>query len=234
LNCGRKCRNCLMGKQILVIAPHADDEVLGCGGTIARHAASGDQVHVLVVTQGAPELFSSAVMRQIHEEMRAAHELLGVHSTQILDFPAPKLDIVPGYEIANAVGKVIRDIEPKVVYLPHRGDLHADHAKVHAAALVAARPVNGCSVNQLLCYETLSETDWGIPSGENAFVPTVFVNISDFLEQKLKAMQCYRSQLKSFPDTRSLESLRALARLRGGTVSVDAAESFMLIRQVEK
>src|SRR5690554_5719905 len=128
---------------VLVIAPHADDEVLGCGGTIARHTANGDQVHVLIVTQGVPEIFPPEIMHKTHKEMRLAHKILGVYSTQILGFPAPKLDVVPGYEIADAIGEIIRAIKPETVYLPHHGDLHADHAKVHDATLVAARPING-------------------------------------------------------------------------------------------
>lgn len=219
--------------KVLVIAPHADDEVLGCGGTIARHTAQRDHVIVLVMTHGVPELFPSEYMAQLHKEMHAAHQVLGVQHTSVLDFPAPALDSIPGYKIAAAIHKTIQEFQPAQVYIPHLGDLHSDHAQVYRAALVAMRPINGCSVQRILAYETLSETDWAIPSSESAFVPTVFVDITDYLEQKLHAMECYRSQLKAFPHTRSLESLKALARLRGGTVNREAAEAFMLVRQIE-
>ncbi|MDQ3813972.1 MAG: PIG-L family deacetylase, partial [Armatimonadota bacterium] len=154
----------------------------------------------------------------------------GVASCSFLDFPAPQLDVVPGWRIAAAIGRVIRSCAAEWVYLPHRGDIHADHRAVHDATLVAARPINDCSVRRLLCYETLSETEWAAPS--SAFVPTVFVNITDYLETKLQAMACYRSQLKEAPHARSLQNIEALARLRGATVSLPAAEAFMLVREI--
>lgn len=217
---------------VLVIATHPDDEVLGCGGIMARHAAQGDKVHVLVVTRGVPEIFPPEEIEETRGELRKAHDILGVSSVIFLDFPAPKLDVVPGHELADAISRVIHSLEPKVVYLPHRGDLHADHRAVYHATLVAARPVDNCPVEKLLCYETLSETDWAVPSGEHAFMPTVFVNITDYLELKLTALACYRSQLNAPPHPRSLESIERLARLRGATVGWEAAEAFVLVREL--
>jgi LmbE family N-acetylglucosaminyl deacetylase len=221
-----------MKSKVLVVAPHPDDEVLGCGGTIARHAARGDEVHVLVVTRGAPDIYSWEAVEKGREELRAAHTLLKVSGIHFLDFPAPKLDTIPGYKLADAIGEVIRSVCPNILYLPHRGDIHADHQVVYQAALVAARPINGCSVNQILCYETLSETEWSDPFGDSAFIPTVFVDITDYLDYKLKAMNCYQSQLKQPPHPRSLQVIEALARLRGATVSLPAAEAFMLVREI--
>jgi len=222
-----------MTHRVLVIAPHPDDEIIGCAGTMARHIKAGDTVYVLVVTRGIPALFPDALIQQVRGEMQTAHQLLGVKETRVMDFPAPMLDVTPGYELANAISGVIREFAPDTVYIPHRGDIHADHGKVHLAALIAARPINGCSVRRVLSYETLSETDWAPPTGENAFIPTVFVDITEFLPLKLEAMKCFTSQLKAYPNTRSLESLAALARVRGGTISVGSAEAFMLIRHIE-
>ena len=217
---------------VLIIAPHPDDEVLGCGGVMARHADQGDEVHVLVVTRGAPEIFPPEQIEDTRQELRAAHAVLGVSTVQFLDFPAPKLDTIPGHKLADAIAGVIRSLQPSIIYLPHRGDIHTDHQAVYQATLVAARPINGCSVRQLLCYETLSKTEWAAPFGDDAFIPTVFVDITDYLAQKLKAMDCYHSQLKQPPHSRSLKSIEALARLRGATVSLSAAEAFMLVRQI--
>jgi LmbE family N-acetylglucosaminyl deacetylase len=217
---------------ILVVAAHPDDETFGCGGTMARHAAQGDEVHVLVVTRGSPEMFPTELIETGRRELQAACQILGVSQVHSLDFPAAKLDAVPGYAIADAIGEIIRSLQPSIVYLPHRGDLHADHRAVYLATLVASRPINHCPVRRLLCYETLSETDWSPPTGDDAFVPTVFVDIADHLEQKTRALACYQSQVKPSPHTRSLRSAEALARLRGGTVSVDAAEAFMLVREI--
>jgi LmbE family N-acetylglucosaminyl deacetylase len=220
-------------RNVLVIATHPDDEALGCGGVMARHAAEGDAVHVLVITRGDPELFAPELIEETRAELREAHRLLDVTSVRFLDFPAPKLDTVPGYRLAGAIGQVIREIAPTVVYLPHGGDIHADHRAVYHATLVAARPIDGCPVARLLCYETLSETEWAPPVADQAFIPTVFVEITPYLERKIAAMACYRTQVKPPPHSRALETLEALARLRGATVSVAAAEAFMLVREID-
>ncbi len=217
--------------KIMVIATHADDEILGCGGTIARHTAYGDEVHVLVVTRGAEDIFSAKENAVTRAELKRAHKVVGIKGSYFLDFPAPKLDNVPNHKIADAIKKVLSSVKPSVVYLPHRGDIHVDHKAVYNATLVAARPTRGDYINKLLSYETLSETDWASPSAEDAFVPTVYVDISSHIETKLKAMDCYRSQLKSPPHPRSLDALRALARLRGSTVGFEWAEAFMLVRE---
>ncbi len=217
---------------VLVIATHADDEVLGCGGVMARHADMGDEVHVAVVTRGIPEVFPPEYVDEIFRELQAAHQLLGGSGIHFLDFPSPQLDTVPGYALADAIRKLIFKLQAEVVYAPYQGDLHGDHQAVYQAALVASRPINGCPVRRLLCYETLSETDWASPFGNSTFTPTVFVDISDYLGRKLEAMQCYRTQLKAPPHSRSLQSLEALARVRGGTVSMEAAEAFMLVREI--
>ena len=220
--------------QVLVIAPHQDDEILGCGGVMARHVNEGDTVHLLIITRGIPEIFPPEQIGETRQELYAANKLLGVSSFHFLDFPAPGLDGVPSYKIADAISIVIRAKQPQIVYLPHRGDIHSDHRIVFDATLVAARPINNCPVKKLLCYETLSETEWAPPFSNDAFIPTVFVDISNFLKSKLKAMACYQSQLKNSPHSRSLQSIEALARIRGGTVGVPAAEAFMLVRDIIK
>jgi N-acetylglucosamine malate deacetylase 1 len=221
-----------MKNKVLVIAPHLDDEVLGCGGTIARYVAHGDEVHILVITYGDPEIYPPEEELQTRQELKAAHEILGTSSVQFLDFPAPKLDTFPGYKLADAVSGIIRSLQPDILYLPHRGDIHADHRVVYQAGMVAARPINACSVRQIFCYETLSETEWASPFGDEAFIPTVFVDITNYLEQKLKAMACYHSQIKESPHPRSLQAIAALAQLRGSTVSLPAAEAFVLVRDI--
>lgn len=219
---------------VLVIAAHPDDEVLGCGGVMARHVSQGDTVHVLVMTRGAPDLFTAEQVERTRQELRAAHQILGGTNVQFLDFPAPKLDVVPGYELADAISRVIRSLRPTILYIPHRGDIHSDHRAVYLATLVATRPIDDCPVQRLLSYETLSETEWASPRGDDAFVPTMFIDITDYLDQKLQAMACYRSQLKEPPHSRSLRSIRALAHLRGGTAGLQAAEAFVLVREIIK
>lgn len=217
---------------VLILAPHADDEVLGCGGTIARHAAEGDSVTVIVATRGIPELYSDEEMERIRGEARKAHALLGVSETRFFDFPAPALDTVPRYRLATAIGDVIRETQPRTLYIPHHGDIHSDHLHVHHAALVAARPLASCPVRRILAYETVSETEWAPPHSDAPFFPTCFIDISDHLANKLKAMSCFESQIKEPPNARSLRTIEALARYRGATIACDAAEAFIIIREI--
>jgi LmbE family N-acetylglucosaminyl deacetylase len=179
-----------------------------------------------------PELFSQASVDMSREELSRAHQILGVASVRFLDFPAPSMDVIPGYLIADAIRSVLTEVRPDIVYLPHHGDIHGDHRATNLATRVAARPNGSMNVPRLLSYETLSETEWGNPIGSDAFQPTVFVDISKHLGDKIKAMQCYESQLQASPNARSLEAITALAIYRGHTVNLPAAEAFMLIREI--
>ncbi len=219
--------------KVLVLAPHPDDEVLGCGGVIARHAAAGDHVEVVVATHGIEELYPREMISGVRAEALKAHKILGVANTRFWDFPAPALDTVPRYKLASAIAGVIRETQCECFYVPHHGDIHSDHLQLHMAALVAARPLADCPVRRILAYETLSETEWAPPQNDAIFYPTVFIDISAHLETKLQAMSCFGSQVKPPPSARSLRNIEALARYRGSTIARDAAESFMLIRQIE-
>ena len=189
-------------------------------------------MHVLVITRGIPALFRDEEIRTTRRELAKAHQLLRVESTRFLDFPAPKLDVVPAHQLADAIRAVITELRPDTVYIPHYGDIHSDHRAAYEAGLVAARPVDGCSITRIFSYETLSETEWSPPLPGCAFIPNVFVDISPYLELKIQAMACYCSQLRDFPHSRSLVSLRALAAVRGSSVGLEAAEAFMLVREV--
>lgn len=217
---------------VLVLAPHPDDEVLGCAGTIARHVAAGDCVRVVVATRGTIELYSDEQVAFTRQEALKSHALLGVHETRFFEFPAPALDTVPRYKLASAIAKVLTEWQIETLYIPHHGDIHSDHFHLHHAALVAARPLAQCPVRRILAYETLSETEWAPPQKDAVFYPTVFIDISEHLQKKLDAMQCFESQVKPPPNARSLQNIEALARYRGATVASHAAESFMLIREI--
>jgi N-acetylglucosamine malate deacetylase 1 len=216
----------------LVLAPHPDDEVLGCGGTMARIAAAGGHVEVAVVTRVRPPRFSSDQADQVRAEAEAAHTVLGVARTHFLDLPAAELDRVARADINQAIAEVVAAARPDTLFVPFVGDLHFDHGLVFDAALVAARPRGRDYPARILAYETVSETNWSAPSLSPAFHPNVFVDISDHLDTKLRAFACFRSQCQPSPDERSLETLRALAVVRGSTVTRAAAEAFVLIREV--
>lgn len=221
-----------MSERIVVVAPHPDDEVLGVGGTIARLASAGREVHVVVVTKGMPPHFEEQLVATARREAKAAHEMLGVAGTHYLDLPAAALDITPHRDVNASLGAVIGDLRPEVLFLPFGGDIHLDHQLVFLSGLVASRPHGSWHPRAIYAYETLSETNWNAPYVTASFVPTTYYDISAHLETKLRAMQCFASQLRAFPHERSTDALRALAMLRGSTVGLHAAEAFVLVRQV--
>jgi len=213
--------------RIIVFAPHNDDEVLGVGGTIAKYSASGHEVFVCEVTRGD----SDETVNMIRSEALNAHKILGVKETIFLDFPVVQLRETPLKDINFELLKVVEHIKPNIAFIPHKGDMHIDHAVVSNSAMVALRPINSVNVNAIYAYETLSETEWNIPTVDNAFIPNVWSNITGFIDKKKQAMNCYKSQIKEPPHPRSNEIIEALAKLRGSTIGVAYAESFMLVRE---
>jgi len=221
-------------KKVLVIAPHPDDEVLGCGGTIKKLTSSGAEAVVVIASRGKAGLYSEERIMNVRNQAIEAHKVLGVKETIFYDFPAPELDLVSVSELSAALAGTIHDIRPDTVFLPHRGDIHHDHRAVFNAGLVASRPVNNCSVRNIFTYETVSETEWAPPFGDDAFIPQLFVDITDEFSSKIEAIRCYVSQIREFPNPRSARSLEALANHRGSTVNVAFAEAFMIIRMIQK
>lgn len=219
--------------RVLVIAPHPDDEIIGVGGTIAKRTRAGDEVYVCIVTKGQQPLFDPAFIEQGRKECREADSKLGVKETIFLDFPAVMLETVPRYEFNGKIAEVVQRLKPDEVYIPHRGDMQLDHQLVVDAAMVAVRPRGNCYPKRVYAYETLSETGWNIPNTVNEFIPTVYEDISDTLAAKLEAMNVFRSQLAPFPAARSIGAIEALAKYRGATVNVTAAEAFSLVREVK-
>lgn len=219
--------------KILVFAPHPDDEVLGVGGTIAKKVAEGNEIYVCIVTKGYPPLFDESFIQQGREECKEADRILGVKETIFLDFPSVKLETIPRNEFYGKIREVVQTIKPDEVYIPHRGDMQLDHQIVADACMVALRPKYEHAVKRIYAYETLSETGWNIPNIVNEFIPVVYENISDFIEKKIEAMKTFRSQLEVFPNARSIGAIEALARFRGATVMVEAAESFSLVREIK-
>ena len=219
--------------KVLVIAPHPDDEIIGVGGTIAKRTKEGDEVYVCIVTKGIEPLFREEIIEQGRRECREADALLGVKETIFLDFPAVMLENVPRYEFNGKISEIVQKIKPDEVYIPHRGDMQIDHQMVVDAAMVALRPKYEHAVKRIYAYETLSETGWNIPNTMNEFIPTVYEEITETFDMKLRAMEKFQSQLAEFPAARSIVAIEALARFRGATINVLAAEAFCLIREIK-
>ena len=220
--------------KVLVFAPHPDDEVLGVGGTIAKRTLAGDTVRICVVTRGAEPLYTKEAADETIMEASNADRILGVSRVTYLNFPAAMLDMIPAYKINGDVAKVVREFQPDEVYIPHRGDMHLDHKIVADAVMVAVRPKGKHIVKRVYSYETMSETGWDAPNQQNEFIPNVFEDITSTLRQKAEALEIIKSQMAEFPAARSIYAVTALAMYRGAVVNCEAAEAFMLIREVKE
>jgi len=217
---------------ILVIAPHADDEILGVGATIAKYISEGHNVYVCIATKGYAPWFSDKLVETILKEATECHKLLGVKGTFYLDLPAAMIETINRNEINENLYEVVDRVKPDIVFIPHHGDMQKDHQIIAEASMVVLRPKYQHRVKAIYSYETLSETEWNIPHAANTFIPNVYIDVSDYMMQKLEAMKLYHSQLSDFPNPRSLIAMEALAKYRGSTINVRAAEAFVLIRQI--
>ena len=217
---------------ILVIAPHRDDEILGVGGTILKRKARGDNVSVCVVT-AQEGMERKPLAARTHQEMEEVFRYCGIDHYYGLPFSAVILENYSRKDINKAILDVVVACKPEEVYVPHWGDMQKDHQIVTEAAMVALRAKYNHAVKRIYAYETLSETGIHYPSVDKAFIPNVYEDISDYLEKKKKALSMYKAQIGDFPNLRSAEAVEALAKLRGATVNVKAAEAFALIREVK-
>jgi LmbE family N-acetylglucosaminyl deacetylase len=219
-------------KSVIVIAPHPDDETLGCGGTLLRHKAEGDKVHWLIITGISEKLgFSADRVSSRKAEIDKVSESYGFDSVHSLSFPAAGLDQIPLNEIVEAISSVFKEIRPNIVYLPHRGDVHTDHGVVFDSAAACTKWFRYGHVNRVLAYETLSETGFGIDPNTRGFEPNVYVNIEPYLERKLEIFEIYEGEGGVFPFPRSEKTIRALSSLRGSSAGFISAEAFMLLRE---
>lgn len=227
---------------IAIIAAHMDDEVLGCGGTIAKYNIEGHDIHVLVLTDSCSAGHRNVLGSQgtvIQEEIitgkkaefLTAMEMLGGYkSWKICNFPDMRLDTVPHVELNKAIESFIDEVQPEMIFTHHPGDINLDHRKVFESTIVAARPVPGCPVKKVLCYESMYNNEWfGQP-----FVPNTYVDITDTLNVKIEAMEKYKSEIQEYPSPRSMRNLIYLAYAHGSAVGMNRAfEAFILVRSIE-
>jgi len=221
-------------RSLLVVVAHADDEALGCGGTIARHVVEGDAVCVVFMTDGVGSrgLDRSDELQCRNQARDLALRALGVTHWHALDFPDNRMDSVPLLDVVQALEPIIEQVQPTRVYTHHHGDLNVDHRITHQAVMTACRPLPGSSVREIMTFEVLSSTEWATP-GVAPFVPNAFVDISNYLPKKLQALAAYDMEMRPAPHSRSVSHVEALARHRGNCVGLEAAEGFELVRVVE-
>ena len=220
-------------KKILVVAPHADDESLGCGGTILKHISEGDEVHWLLVTgMSTDDGYNENLVRKRSAEINKVAKCYGFKSTIELMFPPASLEEISKKNIISQIGSIVNSIEPEVVYTVYRNDAHSDHAVVYDSVIAATKSFRYPFIRRILAYETMSETDFGLKPEDGGFKPNVYINITNYLETKLNIIAMYKSEIGDFPFPRSREALEALAKVRGVQCSAQAAEAFMLIKEI--
>lgn len=221
-----------MGNTILVIAPHPDDEVLGCSGTILKHIAAGDSVHWCIASTMDESSFDAKRIAKRQEEIQTVKDMLGFATVIQFDFAATTLDTISKSDFVAAFKAVFDKIQPHTVYLPHPADIHSDHAATFEAAIACTKSFRCPSVKRILCYEVLSETDFQIHPAQAHFQANVFIDITAHLDQKIEAMKVYESELADFPFPRSVEAMEALAKVRGAACGAKAAEAFQLLKDI--
>lgn len=228
-----------MADSVLVVAAHPDDEVLGCGGVIARHADAGDQVQVLIVAEGATSRQEQRDPAEACDELsvlskaaQTAGSILGAAGVELLAFPDNRLDSLNRLDLIKPIEERIAWYKPQVVYVHHAGDVNVDHRLLHEAVVTACRPIPDHPVRRLLSFEVASSSEWQPPGSAPIFQPNWFVDISDQWLRKRQALLAYASEMRPWPHARSLQAVEHHARCRGAQVGVEAAEAFCLLRQL--
>ncbi|OGT54008.1 MAG: GlcNAc-PI de-N-acetylase [Gammaproteobacteria bacterium RIFCSPHIGHO2_12_FULL_41_15] len=229
-----------MKQTVCVIAAHPDDEVLGCGGTLAKHVIQGDSVHVFIAAEGVT---ARDAIRDIHRRQHElielknsaykANECLGVQSVTFGNFPDNRMDSMERLVIIKSIEEYLKPLNPTIIYTHHSSDINIDHQRVHEAVITACRALPHSHLKRLLFFEVLSNTEWQVSGSQKFFHPNWYVDISQTLEKKLHALRAYYSELCDWPHPRSIRGVEALAAWRGCSVGVDAAEAFVLGRYID-
>jgi LmbE family N-acetylglucosaminyl deacetylase len=218
---------------VLAIAPHPDDETLGCGDTLLRHRADGDDIHWLIATDMTEDTgFAADKIEAREKEISAVAEAYGFASVTRLGFPATRLDTLAKGDLIAAVGKAVETIQPETIYAPFPGDVHSDHRVTFEAVAACTKQFRYPSVRRIIACEIPSETDFGIDLEEKPFRPNLFVDVSGFVDETIRIMETYDGEMGDFPFPRSEKAIRALATLRGSQAGCDAAEAFMVLKEI--
>lgn len=222
-------------KNVLVISVHPDDETLGCGGTILRHIKFHDEVSWLILTNINDEkIWKKERIEQRQIEIEKVAALYSFHKTIKLNFDTTRLDQIPLGKLTEEIANAIKEIKPAIIYIHNRSDVHSDHRISFDAIISATKSFNHPYIEKVLMYETISETEFAPALRENAFMPNYFVDISENIDNKIKIMKVYQSELKGHPFPRNERNIRALATFRGAQCGVDSAEAFVILKEIWK
>jgi N-acetylglucosamine malate deacetylase 1 len=218
----------------MVVSAHPDDETLGCGGTLLRHRAAGDEVHWLIASSRTQPRWSAAQVAQRRGQIECVAKAYDAAGVWQLGHPDAELDLVPLATLIEGIDGVLRDVRPHVVYVVHRGDVHSDHVRVHTATMSALKAfrMSSLGVRRVLAFETLSSTDAAVQDPAHAFLPTVYNDITGFVGGKCRILTQYATELQDDRMPRTTSAVTALARMRGAAVGVEHAEAFVLLREL--
>jgi len=226
-------------QKILAIVAHPDDEIIGVGGTLCKHIAQGDDVTVLILGDGKSS--RKLVYKKLTEgteklslkETQKALTYIGVKSFFREKFPDNRFDSVNLLDLVKKISHYVETIKPSIVYTHHFGDLNIDHQKTAEAVTIACRPIENNCVRTIYQFETLSSTEMAGYVPGRAFLPNMFVDITNQIEKKINAMNCYKSELHAFPHPRSIEAIKANAKVWGAKVNIHYAEAFFCLREIK-
>ena len=223
---------------VLVISAHPDDEVLGCGGTIARLAREGERVYLAVLGEGITSRYEDrkeadpSLVDGIRHRCKEAAKTLGAEDLFLFGLSDNRFDTIPLLDIVKKIEKLIGNLSPTIIYTHHEGDLNIDHSITYRAVLTATRPIQGNGVRDIYTFEVPSSTDWTFHQSGQSFQPNVFMDITETLETKIQALSVYETEMRAFPHPRSAKAIQANARRWGSGVGCEAAEAFELIRSI--
>lgn len=220
--------------KVLSIAVHPDDETLGCGATLLKHAAQGSSLHWLLITSAHERKFSIEQIEKQRSQVMAVKNAYPFETLDWLKLPTTELEMLPLDDLIVAMRRVIDQVRPEIVFIPNRSDVHSDHRVIFQAvsAVLKSFYMQTFGVRKILACETISETDAAFSLPESVFLPNVYVDVSQTFERKLEIMNLYQTELHAGTMPRSLSAIRAQGRCRGATMGVEYAESFMLMREI--
>ncbi|MCK4589148.1 MAG: PIG-L family deacetylase [Nanoarchaeota archaeon] len=221
--------------KVLVIVAHPDDEILGVGGTLIKHVNQGDDIFCLILGEGitSRDKYGQGVLEELHEHCHEAGKVIGFQEIFLLKLPDNKFDSIPLLNIVKEIEKYLEKIKPNIIYTHHDGDVNIDHQLTHEAVMVACRPCNPNCPGELYSFETLSSTEWQI-NKKKLFTPNIYVDIEYEINSKIKALKKYKSEVREYPHSRSVEGIKILAQFRGLESGLKYAEAFYLLREVKR
>lgn len=226
------------GNKVLVIAAHPDDEILGCGATMARFASEGKTVQSLILAEGLTSRDKtrdikgkSSELEELYKRAELANARVGSLKPIIKSFPDNRMDSIDLLDVVKEIELEIQRFKPDIILTHNHSDVNIDHSIVHRAVVTACRPQPGFGVRSLLFFEVQSSTEWSV-DGRNHFSPTIWVDCSNFMDKKMAALEAYASEMRPWPHARSYEAVASLMKWRGSNIGANYAESFMLGRQI--